>query len=129
MSNSSPVLLVDGLNVFYRHWAANPTLDANGEHVGGIVGFLKALQLLCERYSPKDLVVSWEGGGSTRRRGVKKNYKNGRKPIKLNRFYEDIPDTVESRNSQVANLVSLLRHAGIKQLKRFQPQPARRRRK
>ena len=111
-----PTLVIDGLNVFYRHWAANPTLDTNGEHIGGIVGFLKGLQLLCERYRPSDLVVVWEGGGSSRRRSIDKEYKGGRKPVKLNRFYEDIPDTVENRNSQVAQLVSLIRHAGVKQV-------------
>ena len=114
--SSKPTLIVDGLNVFYRHWAANPALDTNGEHIGGIVGFLKGLQLLCERYTPNDLVVVWEGGGSSRRRSIDKDYKSGRRPVKLNRFYEDIPDTVENRNSQVAQLVALLRHAGVKQV-------------
>lgn len=116
MSNNRPTLVVDGLNVFYRHWAANPSLDANGEHVGGIVGFIKGLQLLCERYQPSDLVVVWEGGGSGRRRAIDASYKGGRRPVKLNRFYEDMPNTVENRNSQVAQLVSLLRKAGIKQV-------------
>lgn len=115
-SSVRPTLIIDGLNVFYRHWVANPTMDTNGEHVGGIVGFLKNLQLLCERYTPEDMIVVWEGGGSTRRRSIDSNYKNGRKPAKLNRFYDEIPDTVQNRNSQVSQLVSLLRKAGIKQL-------------
>ena len=116
MSDSRPILVVDGLNVFYRHWAANPSLDANGEHVGGIVGFIKGLQLLCERYQPSDLIVVWEGGGSSRRRSIDNSYKHGRRPVKLNRFYEEMPNTVENRNSQVAQLVSLLRKAGTKQV-------------
>tara|TARA_A200000159_G_scaffold150149_1_gene159241 strand:- start:3206 stop:4168 length:963 start_codon:yes stop_codon:yes gene_type:complete len=116
MSSNRPTLIVDGLNVFYRHWAANPSLDANGEHVGGIVGFIKGLQLLCERYQPGDLVVVWEGGGSNRRRAIDSSYKGGRRPVKLNRFYEELPNTLENRNSQVAQLVSLLRKAGTKQV-------------
>ncbi len=116
MSSEQPVLVIDGLNVFFRHWAANPSMDGNGEHVGGIVGFLKGIQLLCERYRPSDAIVVWEGGGSTRRRAINSNYKNGRRPGKLNRFYDDIPDTVENRNSQVSLLVSLLRKSGVKQL-------------
>lgn len=115
MSNR-PVLVIDGLNVFYRHWAANPTMDTNGEHVGGIVGFIKGIQLLCERYMPSDIVVTWEGGGSAKRRNIDRSYKSGRRPAKLNRFYEDIPDTVENRNSQISRLVSLLRKAGVKQV-------------
>tara|TARA_B100001094_G_scaffold331915_1_gene401902 strand:+ start:1618 stop:2565 length:948 start_codon:yes stop_codon:yes gene_type:complete len=116
MSKARPTLVIDGLNVFYRHWAANPSMDANGEHVGGIVGFLKGIQLLCERYRPSEVIVAWEGGGSQRRRSIDSSYKNGRRPVKLNRFYEEIPDTVENRNSQVAQLVSLLRKAGVSQV-------------
>lgn len=115
MYEGRPILVIDGLNVFYRHWAANPSMDTNGEHVGGIVGFIKGIQLLCERYSPKDVIVAWEGGGSTRRRAVDSSYKNGRRPVKLNRFYDEIPNTLENRNSQIAQLVSLLRKSGVKQ--------------
>jgi 5'-3' exonuclease len=111
------ILVIDALNVFFRHWAANPSTDSNGEPIGGIVGFLKGLQLLCERYSPRDIVVIWEGGGSTKRRGLNQDYKAGRKPITLNRFYEDdIPETPESRDRQIQMLVSLLRQAGLKQI-------------
>ena len=111
-----PTLIIDGLNVFYRHWVANPSMDTNGEHVGGIVGFLKNIQLLCERYSPEDIIVAWEGGGSARRRAIDPMYKSGRKPVKLNRFYDEIPVTSENRDSQISQLVSLLRKAGVKQL-------------
>ena len=116
MFEARPILIIDGLNVFYRHWAANPSMDANGEHVGGIVGFLKGIQLLCERYRPLDIVVTWESGGSQRRRAIDSSYKGGRKPAKLNRFYDEIPNTVGNRNAQVSLLVSLLRKAGIKQI-------------
>ena len=112
-----PVLIIDGLNCFYRHFVANPSLSENGEPIGGIVGFLKGIQLLCERYSPIELIIVWEGGGSPRRRSIDPAYKAGRRPEKLNRFYsEDLPDTVSNRNEQVTKLVFLLRQAGVKQV-------------
>ena len=41
----------------------------------------------------------------------------GRKPQKLNRFYgNDIPDTVENRNYQLAFTIELLKHTPVKQL-------------
>ena len=43
MLGGRPTLLVDGLNFFTRHFCANPTLGANGQAVGGIVGFLNEL--------------------------------------------------------------------------------------
>ena len=40
-SLNSKVLLVDGLNTFIRAWTVNPTMDDNGDHIGGITGFLR----------------------------------------------------------------------------------------
>jgi DNA polymerase-1 len=115
--NDKPVLLIDGLNCFYRHFVANPSMGENGDPVGGIIGFLKSIQLLTERYAPQEVIVVWEGGGSPRRRSIDPTYKAGRRPEKLNRFYSgDIPDTVSNRNDQVLNLVSLLRKTAIPQI-------------
>ena len=35
------VLIIDGLNTFIRCFSAIPTLNDDGAHVGGIVGFLR----------------------------------------------------------------------------------------
>ena len=35
------VLVIDGLNTFIRVFSVIPTLNDDGIHVGGIVGFLK----------------------------------------------------------------------------------------
>ena len=115
--SQSPVLVVDALNVFMRHFVANPTMSSLGHHAGGIVGFLKNLQLLSDRLCPSKIIVVWEGGGSSRRRSIFKEYKAKRRPQKLNRFYaDDIPDTVKNKNDQVATLVSLLKYAPVSQI-------------
>ena len=100
-----------------RHFAANPSVSENGEHIGGSVGFLKGVQLLIDNFHPEKLYVIWEGGGSARRRSIYKGYKSGRRPVKLNRFYEaDIPDTVGNRNYQINLTTKLLGLSGIPQL-------------
>ena len=100
-----------------RHFAANPSSNENGEHIGGAIGFLKGIQLLIDNIHPEKVYVIWEGGGSLRRRSIFKNYKMGRRPVKLNRFYEsDIPDTVGNRNYQINLITKLLRLSGIPQL-------------
>ncbi len=108
MNDKELVLIVDALNLFTRHYVAHPAINSNGEHIGGVIGFLYGIVNLVEKYKPKKVVVVWEGGGSSRRKKIFSEYKSHRKPQKLNRAYEDIPDTIENRNKQIALLVALI---------------------
>jgi len=110
------VLIVDGLNVFMRHFAANPTTSGNGESVGGVVGFLRGLKYLIDMFCPKKVIVVWEGGGSLRRRAIDPSYKQNRRPVKLNRWYNDIPSTVGNRNDQLNLLIKFLRMGPVYQV-------------
>ena len=111
-----PVLLIDGYNVFIRHFVVNPTMNKNGQHVGGAIGFLKGLTKIIDSIYPSEIVVVWEGGGSIRKRAMFSGYKNGRRPQKLNRFYEEIPDTIGNRNHQISLLISMLRTTPVNQI-------------
>tara|TARA_A100000164_G_C21811513_1_gene725749 strand:+ start:243 stop:1124 length:882 start_codon:yes stop_codon:yes gene_type:complete len=92
-------------------------MNESGDHVGGLVGFLKGVRLLCERIQPKHVVVAWEGGGSSRRRAIFPEYKQGRRPQRLNRFYADeIPDTVENRDVQLSLLIECLKQVPVNQI-------------
>ena len=114
---NSVIMMVDALNLFTRHFVAHPAVSTNGTHVGGVVGFLYNVLDLTERFRPTEIVIAWEGGGSTRRRGIYADYKSKRRPQKLNRFYEnDIPNTVENRNDQVSLIVEILSHLPVKQI-------------
>ncbi len=115
--NDRPILLIDALNFFTRHFVVNPSMSETGNHVGGIVGFMKGIRLLADKIEPRQIFVIWEGGGSSRRRAIFKDYKNGRRPQKLNRYYgDDIPDTVENRNYQISLCIELLKHTPAGQI-------------
>jgi DNA polymerase-1 len=102
----NPILIIDGLNVFMRHFCANPSLSSNGDHVGGFLGFLGNVGSLSENFSPKKVIIVWESGGSLRRRAVMSSYKSGRRPTALNRYYEDdLPATSTNHTNQVSLLV------------------------
>jgi len=109
-------LIVDGLNVFMRHFAANPTISGNGESVGGVIGFLRGLKNLIDMFGPQNVIVAWEGGGSPRRRAIDPGYKQSRRPVKLNRWYDEIPSTVGSRNNQLNLLIQFLRFGPVQQI-------------
>lgn len=90
---------------------------AEGQHVGGTLGFMSSLSALVSKHRPSRCIVAWEGGGSTRRRDIYPEYKSRRKPQRLNRFHEgDIPDTVENRDWQLKLLIACLKCVPVKQV-------------
>ena len=100
-------LLVDGLNLFTRHYVAHPAMSGNGEQVGGVVGFINNLTRLVDRCNPSNVIVFWEGGGSKRKRDLYSDYKASRRPQKLNRYYDPdlIPDSVKNRSYQFLEII------------------------
>jgi len=92
-------MIVDGNNDFVRHYIVNPSLSTNGQPVGGIVGFLQSLQKLDRSIKPDSIVVVWDGaGGSKKRKSLVKTYKEGRKPIRLNRNVRNLEANEETDN-------------------------------
>jgi len=96
-------IYIDGLNVFMRHFAANPKVSLLNKQCGGIIGFLNNIDYLCKKFNPLKIVIVWEGGGSTRRRNIDHEYKEGRRPKKLNR-YENYYDSVYNDKSNIEEL-------------------------
>ena len=84
------VLIIDGMNTFIRSFAAIPTMDENGNHIGGVTGFLKSVGYVTRKFKPSRVYVIFDGkGGSKRRRDIYPDYKAGRKPLtRLNRTYD-----------------------------------------
>jgi len=116
MSISNRVIIIDAYNLFTRHYVAHPGMSKNGEQIGGVVGFFNNVIRLVERINPEHIYVIWESGGSKRKRDLYPEYKKGRRPAKLNRYYEDIPDTIQNRNYQIKTLISLLDSFPITQI-------------
>lgn len=115
-SNENPIMIIDGMNFFIRSYTSSPLMVA-GEHVGGTIGFLNSLLPVISKHKPQRCFVIWEGGGSTRRRQIYPNYKGGRRPHRLNRFYEgEMPDSKENRDWQLKFLVEILKKVPISQI-------------
>ena len=81
------------MNAFVRAYIVDPSLSTNGSPIGGLKGFLKILQKLVRETRPDQIVICWDGpGGSQKRKQKNKNYKSGRKPIRLNRNVKVLTD-------------------------------------
>ena len=112
-------MIIDALNQFLRGYIVNPSLSPNGDPIGGTAGFLKILQKLCREIKPDKIVICWDGkGGSRKRRAVNKNYKEGRKPLRLNRDIRTLTAEEELQNKiwQQVRLVEYLNNFPVTQL-------------
>ena len=112
MTYNSRVLLIDAMNLFIRSYVAVPSMDENGNHIGGMIGFLKSLGLAIRTFKPTRCIIVFDGkGGSQRRRKIYPQYKGNRKPpIRLNRTYDMTTDEQERENMkwQLVELVQIL---------------------
>jgi len=113
------VLIIDGLNAYYRAYICDPSVSSHGQPIGGIKGFIKILQRMCREVKPDKVVICWDGpGGSRKRRTQNKNYKSGRKPIKLNRNIHvlSVDEELENKVWQQTQLVDILNDMPVVQL-------------
>ena len=93
------VMIIDGNNSFLRNYVVDPSLSTNGDPIGGCKGFLKSLQKQCRIIKPDFVIVTWDGaGGSAKRKSMNKGYKDGRKPLRLNRTNSYLTEDQELQN-------------------------------
>ncbi len=94
------LMVIDALNAYFRAYIVDPTISTvTGDPIGGYQGFIKILQKLCREMRPDEIVITWDGaGGSQKRKLVNKNYKAGRKPIRLNRNVKNLTESQELQN-------------------------------
>jgi 5'-3' exonuclease len=112
------VLIIDGMNLFIRCFVVVPTMDANGNSIGGLTGFLKSLKNMISESKPDRVIVAWDGeGGSRRRRGIFAEYKEGRK-VRLNRQddLENQDESFKNMGGQMTKLKTLLGLLGVLQV-------------
>ena len=92
-------LVVDCMNLYLRSYIVDPSVSLNGNPIGGLKGFLKTFQKICRETNPTKIFLVWDGaGGSRRRRIMDKNYKSGRKPLRLNRDIRNLSESEEIYN-------------------------------
>ena len=104
------VLIIDGLNTFIRCWSSIPTMNDDGEHVGGVTGVLKSIGYAIRNVQPTRVVVVFDGqGGSLSRKKKFSGYKAQRDKNKLrvNRQYKDLMNDEDERESMKRQFVWL----------------------
>ena len=98
MSINGRVLVIDQLNLFLRNYVINPSESQWGP-IGGVKGTLQSMQKLCNDVKPDHIIICWDGpGGSIKRKQMKKDYKAGRAPLRLNRAFHHLDEDEAKQN-------------------------------
>lgn len=80
MEKKNKILLVDFYNLFIRNFLIVPITNDDGEHFGGVFGFLRSLKAATDQFQPDEVFIISDGPNSAlRRKMVDKNYKSSRK--------------------------------------------------
>jgi DNA polymerase-1 len=95
-----------------------PVCNDDGEHIGGITGFLKSIAFVIRSIQPTRIVIVFDGkGGSVRRRDLYADYKAGRKiNTKFNRpdhLEIDVDQEVKNMRNQLIRLVEYLENLPV----------------
>ncbi len=106
------VLLVDGFNTFIRSFSVNPSLNEDGAHVGGLVGFLKSIRYTINKFKPTRCVIVFDGKNSSKpRQKIYPQYKAGRKiRSRLNRLVDWGGGPHDERESMALQLKRLVEY-------------------
>lgn len=107
------LMVFDGLNTFIRSFGATPAYNEDGDHIGGITGFLYSIGKTIRDFKPSRCIIVFDGrGGSTRRKKIYGDYKANRaNKTKLRRHdhhESTLEEEQESMRHQFSRLVSYL---------------------
>ena len=114
---NSKILIVDFLNTYLRAWTGSPAMNNNGEHVGGVTGFLYSIGNAIKTFQPTRCILVSDGENSAaRKRKIYPEYKEKRSvKFNVNRQY-DFKNEAEEKQAmymQMQLLLGYLEHMPI----------------
>ena len=109
---NSRVLLIDSMNTFLRSFAIIPAINPQGNHIGGLVGFMKSLGYAIKLIQPTRVILVFDGQGNiTNRRNTYSEYKANRQIKRITNFnvFSTLEEESDSVSSQMMRLLDYLK--------------------
>ena len=113
------VLLIDGLNLFFRNFAMMNFVNEQGVHIGGLGGFIRSLNSLINQVKPTSVYVVFDGmGSSVNRKNLLPEYKSGRNLVRITNWdsFDSLEDEHDSKIDQIVRLIHYLKCLPVKTL-------------
>ena len=105
------VLIVDSMNTFIRSFAMLQSMNPQGHHTGGLVGFLRSLGFLTRTIDPTRIICVFDGqASSSSRKNINPEYKATRNVKRITNWelFDDKDDEFASMTMQMHRLVEYL---------------------
>jgi DNA polymerase-1 len=105
------VLIVDSMNTFIRSFAMLQSMNPQGHHTGGLVGFLRSLGFLNRTIDPTRIICVFDGqASSSSRKSINPEYKATRNIKRITNWelFDDKDDEFASMTMQMHRLVEYL---------------------
>ena len=111
------VLILDGLNLFFRNFAMMNMVNPDGVHIGGLGGFFRSLGAMIRQTNPTSVYVVFDGAGSTvNRKNLLSEYKGTRNLQRITNWeaFDSIEEEHDSKIDQIVRIIQYLKLLPVK---------------
>jgi len=111
------ILMIDGLNLFFRNFAMMNMVNPDGVHVGGLGGFFRSLGAEIRRVDPTQVYVIFDGAGSANsRKNLLPEYKSGRDLQRITNWeaFDNKDDEDDAKVDQIVRIIQYLKTLPVK---------------
>jgi len=111
------VLILDGLNLFFRNFAMMNMVNPDGVHIGGLGGFFRSLGAMIKQTNPTSVYVVFDGAGSTsNRKNLLSEYKGTRNLQRITNWdaFDNIEEEHDSKIDQIVRIIQYLKLLPVK---------------
>ena len=110
------VLIIDCMNMFLRNFSINPKVNPQGNHIGGLVGFLRSLGFMINQHNPTRVILVFDGEGNTiNKKNLFVDYKGTRKLKRITNWtsFDSLEEESDSIKTQLLRLIDYLKNLPI----------------
>jgi|TARA_B110000977_G_scaffold33810_1_gene45057 5'-3' exonuclease len=111
------ILMIDGLNLFFRNFAILNMVNPDGVHIGGLGGFFRSLGAMIRQMQPTQVYVVFDGAGSSNnRKNLLPEYKSGRDLQRITNWdaFDDKDDEDDAKVDQMVRIIQYLKTLPVK---------------
>lgn len=111
------ILMIDGLNLFFRNFAILNMVNPDGVHIGGLGGFFRSLGAMIRQMQPTQVYVVFDGAGSSNnRKNLLPEYKSGRDLQRITNWdaFDDKDDEDDAKIDQMVRIIQYLKTLPVK---------------